>query len=77
MPITSCIVTLQAMATDRPTNSATNLVTDRSTDRETYLDRPTDLQTDMIPRRTREGVVVKQGTEVMTGTWVQPALPRW
>ena len=29
--------------------------------------KPTDLQTDMIPRRTREGVVVKQGTEVMTG----------
>ncbi|MAN36422.1 MAG: arylsulfatase [Opitutae bacterium] len=29
--------------------------------------KPTDLQPDMIPRRTREGVVVKQGTEVMTG----------
>ena len=29
--------------------------------------KPTDLQTEMIPRRTREGVVVKQGTEVMTG----------
>jgi len=29
--------------------------------------KPTDLQTDMIPRRTREGVVLKQGTEVMTG----------
>ena len=29
--------------------------------------KPTDLQTDMIPRRTREGVVMKQGTEVMTG----------
>ncbi len=29
--------------------------------------KPTDLQTDMIPRRTRDGVVLKQGTEVMTG----------
>ena len=26
-----------------------------------------DLQFDMIPRRTRDGRVVKQGTEVMTG----------
>ena len=29
--------------------------------------KATDLQMDMIPRRTREGVVMKQGTEVMTG----------
>lgn len=29
--------------------------------------KATDLQMDMIPRRTREGVVVKQGTEVMPG----------
>ncbi|HAD20902.1 MAG TPA: arylsulfatase [Opitutae bacterium] len=27
----------------------------------------TDLQIDMIPKRTRDGVVMKQGTEVMTG----------
>jgi arylsulfatase len=27
----------------------------------------TDLQMDMIPKRTRDGVVMKQGTEVMTG----------
>ena len=29
--------------------------------------KSTDLQMDMIPKRTRDGVVVKQGTEVMTG----------
>ena len=29
--------------------------------------KATDLQMDMIPRRTREGVVMKQGTEVMPG----------
>lgn len=29
--------------------------------------KPTDLQFDMIPKRTRDGVVMKQGTEVMTG----------
>ena len=29
--------------------------------------KATDLQMDMIPKRTRDGVVVKQGTEVMTG----------
>ena len=29
--------------------------------------KATDLQIDMIPKRTREGVVLKQGTEVMTG----------
>jgi arylsulfatase len=29
--------------------------------------KPTDLQVDMIPKRTRDGVVMKQGTEVMTG----------
>jgi arylsulfatase len=29
--------------------------------------KATDLQMDMIPKRTREGVVMKQGTEVMTG----------
>ena len=29
--------------------------------------KATDLQMDMIPKRTRDGVVMKQGTEVMTG----------
>ena len=29
--------------------------------------KATDLQMDMIPKRTRDGVVIKQGTEVMTG----------
>ena len=29
--------------------------------------KSTDLQFDMIPKRTRDGVVMKQGTEVMTG----------
>ena len=29
--------------------------------------KASDLQMDMIPKRTRDGVVVKQGTEVMTG----------
>ena len=29
--------------------------------------KATDLQIDMIPKRTRDGVVMKQGTEVMTG----------
>ena len=29
--------------------------------------KATDLQMDMIPRRTRDGVIMKQGTEVMTG----------
>lgn len=29
--------------------------------------KDSDLQMDMIPKRTREGVVMKQGTEVMTG----------
>jgi arylsulfatase len=29
--------------------------------------KSTDLQMDMIPKRTRDGVVMKQGTEVMTG----------
>ena len=29
--------------------------------------KATDLQMDMIPKRTRDGVIMKQGTEVMTG----------
>ena len=29
--------------------------------------KATDLQMDMIPKRTRDGVVMKQGTEVMSG----------
>ncbi|MDG1324559.1 MAG: arylsulfatase [Opitutales bacterium] len=29
--------------------------------------KDSDLQMDMIPKRTRDGVVIKQGTEVMTG----------
>ena len=38
-----------------------------------------DLQLDMIPKRTRDGKVVKQGTEVIPGgadtlAWVWPSM---